>query len=87
MFLSFLRLRDFRNERLELPLERGISLFFGERGREDQPARGVLLPFDGQKVLSLCDLGHQILITSTGPVPDLRRKFRMFLVKDNAAKP
>jgi DNA replication and repair protein RecF len=30
VFLSFLLLRDFRNyERLELPLERGISLFFG----------------------------------------------------------
>ncbi len=35
------------------------------------------------KVLSLCDYGHQILITSTDPVPDLKREFRMFLVKDN----
>lgn len=39
------------------------------------------------KVLSLCDFGHQILITSTDPVPDLRREFRMFLVKDNAVAP
>ncbi len=39
------------------------------------------------KVLSLCDFGHQILITSTDPVPDLRREFRMFLVKDNSVEP
>lgn len=38
------------------------------------------------KVLSLCDFGHQILVTSTDPVPDLRREFRMFSVKNNEVK-
>jgi len=39
------------------------------------------------KVLSLCDFGHQILITSTDPVPEIRREFRTFLVNDNAVAP
>ena len=36
------------------------------------------------KVLSLCDLGHQILITSTDPATGMRPESRLFLVKDNA---
>lgn len=46
----------------------------------------VFSELDGErrdKVLSLCDLGHQILITSTDPVQD-RREFNMFVVKDDA---
>ena len=39
------------------------------------------------KVLSLCEFGHQILVTSTDPVPEFRREFRMFEVKDNGVRP
>lgn len=35
------------------------------------------------KVLSLCDLGHQILITSTDPVTGIQREFDSFLVAEN----
>lgn len=40
-----------------------------------------------REVLSLCDYGHQILLTSTDPVVDFHREFRAFLVGDNDVKP
>ena len=39
-----------------------------------------------EKVLSLCDYGHQILITSTDPVRESGCGFRMYSVKDGEVK-
>jgi DNA replication and repair protein RecF len=40
-----------------------------------------------QKVLSLCDFGHQILLTSTDPMTIARDKVNMYAVNEDSVKP
>lgn len=40
-----------------------------------------------EKVLSLCDFGHQILLTSTDPVPIAGSNVRMYAVGEDTVKP
>lgn len=40
-----------------------------------------------KKVLSLCDFGHQVLITATDPVLSLDRPVHLFQVSENTVVP